>query len=309
LNFDALNLDALNFDIVAIYRNAFVGALAGIGGWLIARVACGPLPAANLSGAAGQGAIIGFSLAVALGLISSQSPRIDRKAWLQTIALHAFAGLVAGALTAVIGLWAYRIFGGLASRTFAWVALGVSLGTLSGMIHSSWASVRRMAYAGLIAGLIGGSSLEAIFVWARSSSIQIDLATTMAGVYGLGLFGGLLCALVRIVDDLLRSAWVLIETGPHAGRSTTLDTHRGLLSIGSGRDCQIQLPGDEAVLLHHAAISREDDRYMVEAIDGVTFAGAASEAPSPIKRTALEDGSEICVGAQRIRFRENRAAQ
>ena len=144
-----------------------------------------------------------------------------------------------------------------------------------------------------------------MFVWARASDIHPGLAITMAGVYGVGLLGGLLCVLYELVDNLLRTAWLLVESGSRAGRSKTLDARSTPVRIGSSPHCEMRFARDAEVERHQATVSHEDEVYVVEAVDGTTFAGPPDEAPAPTTRSALVDGSEILVGTVRLRFREN----
>ena len=271
---------------------------------MLARWACGPFPAGDMPVVITQGAILGVAIAVGISLTSSDAPSTNRKQWMIQLALHALAGLVLGVLSSAVCLLLYRASGGLFGRTLGWMLLTVTIGAASGFIARSRVRATRAAFAGLVAGLIGGSTLEAMFVWFRASEIHPDLAATMAGVYGLGLLGGLFCVLNEIVDDVFRFAWLLIETGPRAGRTETLDTRRGSLLLGSARDCHVRLLDDETIEPHHAAVSRDENTYIVSALDGTTFAGPPDEAPSPTKRAPLEDRGEMSIGTQRIRFRD-----
>jgi hypothetical protein len=297
----------VNFDALAIYRNAFVGAIAAICGWLFSASLLGPFPAADSRIAAAQGAMIGLALAVAIGLTSSDFVWVDQRYWTKHIALHAIAGVLAGVASAWLACGLFPRVGGLILSTFAWVLFCTLIGAASGLIQRSAARSARAALAGLCAGLIGGSTLESLHVWTERSDIQAELATAMSGVYGLGFLGGLWCALDRVVEEVFRTAWLRVETGAGEGRCATLDTRREPLRIGSTRDCHLCLRGDATVAPHHAAVERGDEGYFVEAIDGVTFFGTAGDAPAPVKRGRLVDNSEICVGTQRIRFRENKA--
>ena len=87
---------AVRIYAVAIYRNSFAGAIALICGWLAARWLFGVFPNANSGAAIGQGAVIGMSLALAMGLSSSGRRWTDVAALLPRALVFCVVGVIAG---------------------------------------------------------------------------------------------------------------------------------------------------------------------------------------------------------------------
>ena len=292
----------VKIDAVAIYRNSFAGAIALVCGWLAARSLLGVFPSVNVGLNIGQGAVIGIALALAVGLCSSGLRWTALSKIPPRAAIFCFVGAVCGALASAVRYAIYQSIGGSFALMISWVLMGVAVCVAVAIINKNVGRWPRSLLAGVVGGLVGGSTFEAAYSLFMSSEIRPDLAMAMAGVYGLGLYGALICGLDRLADDYFRTACISLETGRNAGRSTTLDTRKRKLQLGSARDCDVRLIGDKTVAPHHAAIARKEDDYVLEAIDGVTFAGPDGEAPSPAERHVLADGDIICVGIHRIRF-------
>ena len=183
------------------------------------------------------GLLIGGSLGV---FLNAYSPFRDG-AWLKLARAVAW-GAPAAALGGAIGLVAGEVVigvvrGGLLGRALSWAVLGLGIGLGQGLADRSR---QRLVY-GLIGGGLGGFVGGFLFEWLRVAlADRIDLSQAL-GIVILGAGLGLCLALV---EQVLRRAWVQVQSGRQEGRIYLL-AHPPLPpgSGRAGRDRHLRRPG------------------------------------------------------------------
>lgn len=204
------------------------------------------------------------------------------------------AGAMGGAAGLVIG---EMVLGGLRGGTFgravSWAILGLAIGASQGLAYRS----RQRLVFGLIGGGIGGFLGGYSFEWLRERlgnryDLSQGLGVVLLGA-GLGLF-------LAFVEQALRRAWVVVQSGRQEGRAYLLS--QGTSSIGLDERATVGLFGDKTVARRHAQIVSGPTGYVLEPVDGggkIRVNGAASSGP-----VVLADGDRIELGRTQLTFRK-----
>jgi hypothetical protein len=148
---------------------------------------------------------------------------------------------------------------------------------------------------GLIGGTLGGMFFDPIDRFFRSSLFAASSVSRLVGLLAVGLSVGLFVALV---ERLAREAWILVRSGPLAGKAFVL--YRTPTSIGSSPQADIFLYRDEALLPLHALIHRVGQTFELH---------AQGEAPvrvggDAIRSRRLQSGDQILIGKTMLQFEE-----
>src|SRR5438552_2929497 len=217
---------AMRIDGRALYQRCVFGALGGLIGWgLLGMLA--PASSSDLVSAAVNGAIVGLAIGAGCGawdgLFRNRSPR--------RAAVGALIGAGVGAAGGFVGLGIGQLLfdaagAGLVARSIGWAIFGAVVGLTEGIARRSPTKAAYGAYGGFLGGLVGGSAYQWIFeksgFWfARENAGEIGKAV---GLLLLGLFVG---GFIGLVEDLLRSAWLVFTSGRLEGQSRTVDPQRG----------------------------------------------------------------------------------
>jgi hypothetical protein len=222
-------------------------------------------------------------------------------------AIGAGVGAVGGLVGLAAGQLLYAAAGaGLASRAFGWALFGAAIGAAEGIARKSPAKIGYGSYGGFLGGLIGGSLNQWVvekagFWFARENAQAIGAAL---GLLLLGLFVG---GFIGLVEDLLRSAWLMFTSGRLEGQSRTLDPRRPA-RIGRSDAADICLLGDPSMAQNHARLVCDGGVYYVEAADGVVQHGRGPRL-SPVTRQPLLPGDIIAFGSARATFHLGSAQQ
>jgi len=238
------------------------------------------------------GLLIGGSLGV---FLNAYSPLRDG-AWLKlaravswgapAAALGGALGLVAGEV--VIGL----LRGGLLGRALSWSVLGLGIGLGQGLADRSR---DRLVY-GLLGGGLGGFIGGFLFEWLRVALADRADLSQAVGIVILGAGLGLCLALV---EQVLRRAWVQVQSGRQEGRIYLLAHPR--CRLGLDERAEIGIFGDPAVARRHAEIESTPRGYVLhplapQASTRVNGAPVADLHP-------LQDGDRIELGHTLLVFR------
>ena len=181
------------------------------------------------------GLLIGGSLGV---FLNAYGPARDG-AWLK-MARAITWGAPAAAIGGAIGLLAGEVVigllrGGLLGRSLSWAVLGLSIGLGQGLADRS----RERLIYGLIGGGLGGFAGGFLFEWLRSTfSGRTDLSQAV----GIVLLGAGLGLCLALVEQVLRRAWVQVQSGRQEGRIYLLAHPR--CRLGLDERAEIGIFGD-----------------------------------------------------------------
>jgi hypothetical protein len=239
------------------------------------------------------GMLIGGSLGV---FLNAYSPFRDG-AWLKLIravawgapaaALGGAVGLVAGEL--VIGL----LRGGLLGRALSWAVLGVGIGLGQGLADRSR---ERLAY-GLIGGGLGGFVGGFMFEWLR---VAMGDRTNLSQAIGIVILGSGLGLCLALVEQVLRRAWVQVQSGRQEGRIYLLPHPR--CRLGLDERAEIGIFGDPAVARRHAEIEATSGGYVLHHL-AAQASTRINGSPVNDQRT-LKNGDRIELGHTLLVFRQ-----
>ncbi|HEX3315577.1 MAG TPA: FHA domain-containing protein [Gemmataceae bacterium] len=302
-----------------VYYAALIGAWTAMLGWLLGRWLTdrfiGPNDLVSQTGV--RALSLGVTVAFGLGLLDA----LWNLGWrniLQVlgrlavaIVLGGLGGLAGGALAQYLVLWTpqHEIAYGVAGWSLVGLAIGASISAfefLSGRfdpsIRHATGKFLKCMVGGALGGLIGGT--VALFVrdaWLRLfADKQADLLWTPSalGFVALGLFIGLLVALVQVV---LKDAWIRVERGFRPGREMILSKNK--IVIGRAESSDIAMFGDPAVEMTHAVLFHHGSEYAVQ--DAGSKAGTFVNDMRISERTVLHSGDLIRVGQNVMRFSES----
>jgi hypothetical protein len=239
------------------------------------------------------GALIGGSLGLFLNgygpFRDGSWPRLAR-----AVTLSVPAAAVGGALGLLTGEMVIGILkGGLFGRALSWSVLGLGIGLGQGLADRSR---QRLVY-GLIGGGLGGFLGGFSFEWLRVAfGNRYDLSQAL-GIVVLGAGLGLCLALV---EQVLRRAWIQIQSGRQEGRIYLLGRARSRL--GLDEHAEIGIFGDPAIDRQHAEIEATPGGYLLhhKATKGPTRVNG-----QPLASTRkLQDGDRIELGRTWLLFRQ-----
>jgi type III secretion system (T3SS) inner membrane Yop/YscD-like protein len=239
------------------------------------------------------GLLIGGSLGV---FLNAYGPARDG-AWLK-MARAVTWGAPAAAIGGAVGLLAGEVVigllrGGLLGRALSWAVLGLGIGLGQGLADRSR---ERLVY-GLIGGGLGGFAGGFLFEWLRSTLSDRAGVSQAVGIVLLGAGLGLCLALV---EQVLRRAWVQVQSGRQEGRIYLLAHPR--CRLGLDERAEIGIFGDPAVARRHAEIESTARGYVLHhlAAQGTTRINGGSVGAERL----LQDGDRIELGHTLLVFRQ-----
>lgn len=291
----------MHIDWVGLHQRSLLGGLGGLFGWGL-LVLLVPVDLSNLIRAALTGAFVGLCLGGTCGAWQG----IFRDHSLSRTASGVLQGAMVGALGGLLGLFFGEIVysladGGLIPRVIGWALFGALVGVSEGVAKRSRQKVLYGAFGGLLGGLIGGSTYEFLGLqlpyWLQ---LGRDFGGAAASMIGLILLGLIIGAMIGLVEDLLRSAWLTFLSGRLEGRTHTLDSRAQCL-LGRSELADVCLLGYPHLATRHARVTFRDKQFFIEPVDGVVLAGP----PGNVQQTSghpLSPGDCIQLGDLRATF-------
>ena len=147
---------------------------------------------------------------------------------------------------------------------------------------------------------MGGSTYEWLYGMCRIV-LPRHLSQAVGGAIGLVLLGLFVGAMIGLVEDLLRAAWLLFLNGRLEGQTRTLDPLKQITMIGRSELSEVCIMGDPGISSRHAKIVSEGGEFVLEPVEGQVQLDRAGTR-LPITRELLKTGDVMLIGAQRIRF-------
>ncbi len=239
------------------------------------------------------GLLIGGSLGV---FLNAYSPFRDG-AWLKLARAVAW-GVPAAALGGAIGLVAGEFVigvmrGGLFGRALSWAVLGLGIGLGQGLADRSR---QRLVY-GLIGGGLGGFVGGFLFEWLR---VALADRLDMSQALGIVILGAGLGLCLALVEQVLRRAWIQVQSGRQEGRIYLLAQRR--CRLGLDERAEIGIFGDPAVARQHAEIEAAPDGYVLHHL--ADRASTRVNGTPVAKHQSLKDGDRIELGHTLLIFRQ-----
>jgi hypothetical protein len=183
---------------------------------------------------------------------------------------------------------------GLVARMFAWAVFGGILGAGLGF---------RGGQQKIVNGLIGGAAGGAV----GGLLFQVLQAITDGG-FGGRLFGFIATGIgvglgIGIVEHLRREAWLVVTSGPMAGKELIL--YKPTTTVGSSPKCDIVLVKDHEIGPEHLRLQR-DERGAVHASSPAGLPVAVNGVATTSAR--LSSGDVIGLGGTQLTYQERAMA-
>jgi hypothetical protein len=270
----------LLFPIVAASVGLFLGSAEGI--------ICRNFPRALKSGAVGLGVgfVGGLIALIPTGIVFSIMKEIAFSLWQNPQPNMMPTGLAL--LVLMMG------------RAAAWCIVAIPAGMGQGIALGERKVILNGVVGAVLGGLVGGLLFDPISLVLVSSDGQ----ATYSRAVGFAAIGASVGLFVGLVEGWTKTAWLLMQKGPLAGKQFIL--YRDTTVLGSSPKADIYLFKDDAIEPRHALITNRAGRFEIEDCntpDGTYVNGI------PVTRTVLGDGDQIVLGKTVLEFSMKEAAR
>jgi hypothetical protein len=178
-------------------------------------------------------------------------------------------------------------------RAVAWSIVAIPAGMGQGIALLERKVVINGVVGALLGGLVGGLLFDPITLILTTADGQA-LYSRGVGFAAIGCFVGLF---VGLVEGWTKTAWLLMQKGPLAGKQFIL--YKDTSVLGSSPKADIYLFKDDAIEPRHALIINRAGRFEIEDCntpDGTYLNGI------PVTRAKLNDGDQIVMGKTVLEF-------
>lgn len=178
-------------------------------------------------------------------------------------------------------------------RGAAWSIAAIPAGIGQGLALRERKVILNGLVGAVLGGLVGGLLFDPISLVLTTSDGQATYSRAV-GFGAIGLFVGLF---VGLVEGWTKTAWLLMQQGPLAGKQFIL--FRDSTVLGSSPKADVYLFKDDAIEPRHAVITNRAGRFEIEDCqtpDGTYVNGI------PISRQVLSDGDQIVLGKTVLEF-------
>jgi hypothetical protein len=184
-------------------------------------------------------------------------------------------------------------------RAMAWSVAAIPAGMGQGIALGERKVILNGVVGAMLGGLVGGLLFDPISFVLTTADGQATYSRAV-GFAAIGAFVGLF---VGLVEGWTKTAWLLMQKGPLAGKQFIL--YRDTTALGSSPKADVYLFKDDAIEPRHATITNRAGRFEIEDCgtpDGTYVNGI------PIMHTRLNDGDQIVMGKTVLEFsmRESR---
>lgn len=304
----------------ALWKTVGIGALAGVAAFVLGEAVNGAVDrpgAGSLTHtlAVSSAWVAALGLAMGVVLLAWENVSSLRGQWFRDMApgapLFAFLGLASGAAAQILyslgmavvlanqfgsGGGGFEMSGSVllaASliRGFGWALLGAGVGASIGILRGDRGQISRGALGGSIGGFLGGALFNFIAVAAGQNTP--DAVPRFVGVVLLGAFLG---GATRLVQETLKSAWLLgISTGPYEGKEYPLGKAR--LTVGRANTCDLSLFRDETLTPMMGALVFQNGAWWWQG-ETISVNGV------PLSNAPLAPGARLQIGQTLFRFND-----
>ena len=178
-------------------------------------------------------------------------------------------------------------------RAAAWSVASIPAGLGQGIALREKKVLINGVVGGLLGGLVGGLLFDPISLVFTSADGEAALSRAV-GFTCIGLAVGLF---VGLVEGWTKTAWLLMQKGPLAGKQFVM--YRDTTVLGSSPKADIYLFKDDAIEPRHALIQNRGGRFEIEDCntpDGTYVNGI------PVVRQVLQSGDQIVLGKTVLEF-------
>lgn len=303
----------MRIDVLGLYQKSLLGGLGGLLGWglmtVFVHISTGSTVRLYFKDML-TGALIGLALGACTGAWDGLFRARSLRQALAGARVGALLGLGGGLVGLVVGEVIFSVAGGgLLPRAVGWGLFGALIGTNEGVAKRMPQKTLFGAYGGLLGGLIGGSTYECTASLLQWVGFGRNFAIALGGALGLVLLGLCVGLMVGLVEDLLRTAWLLFTSGRFEGQTRTLDPRKPATLIGRSELADICILADPAVVAEHARLAWADGGFVVEALGGEVRVKPSSGGDfRPVQRHVLAPGDLLQIGSSRARYQTGGAA-
>jgi hypothetical protein len=178
-------------------------------------------------------------------------------------------------------------------RAAAWSIAAIPAGMGQGIALRERKVVINGVVGAVLGGLVGGLLFDPIYFLLTTADGQAVWSRAV-GFAMIGCFVGLF---VGLVEGWTKTAWLLMQKGPLAGKQFIL--FRDTTVLGSSPKADVYLFKDDAIEPRHALVINRGGRFEIEDCntpDGTYVNGI------PVSRTRLSDGDHIVLGKTVLEF-------
>lgn len=178
-------------------------------------------------------------------------------------------------------------------RATAWSIVAIPAGIGQGIALRERKVIINGLVGAVLGGLVGGLLFDPISLILITADGKATYSRAV-GFAAIGLFVGLF---VGLVEGWTKTAWLLMQKGPLAGKQFIL--FRDTTVLGSSPKADIYLFKDDAIEPRHALITNRAGRFEIEdcnSPDGTYVNGI------PISRTVLQNGDQVVLGKTALEF-------
>lgn len=226
--------------------------------------------------------------------------------------LFAFLGLASGALAQIIysigmafvlvnarpsangELGGSTLLAASLIRGLGWAFFGAGIGLSIGVLRGDKGQMLRGGLGGAIGGFIGGLGFN--FITLMLGGNNPGTSDVLPRAIGVILLGAFLGGALRLVGEVLKSAWLLgISTGPNEGKEYPLGKAR--VSVGRAGNCDLSLFRDEALSPQVGALVFQNGVWWWQG-EAIPINGI------PQSNARLEPGARLQIGQTLFRFND-----
>ncbi|QDT41695.1 Glycogen accumulation regulator GarA [Gimesia alba] len=178
-------------------------------------------------------------------------------------------------------------------RAAAWSIVSIPAGIGQGIALKEKKVIINGLVGAVLGGLIGGLLFDPISLVLTSEDGQATYSRAV-GLTTIGIFVGLF---IGLVEGWTKTAWVLMQKGPLAGKQFII--YKDTTVLGSSPKADIYLFKDDAIEPRHALIINRGGRFEIEDCstpDGTYVNGI------PISASTLHDKDQIVLGKTVLEF-------
>lgn len=178
-------------------------------------------------------------------------------------------------------------------RAAAWSIAAIPAGMGQGLALRERKVVLNGMVGAVLGGLVGGLLFDPISLILTTADGQATYSRAV-GFAAIGCFVGLF---VGLVEGWTKTAWLLMQKGPLAGKQFIL--YKDTTVLGSSPKADIYLFKDDAIEPRHALVTNRAGRFEIEDCgtpDGTYVNGI------PITRARLNDCDQIVLGKTVLEF-------
>ncbi|HUG91473.1 MAG TPA: FHA domain-containing protein [Planctomycetaceae bacterium] len=178
-------------------------------------------------------------------------------------------------------------------RGMAWAVASIPAGLGQGIALKDKKVVLNGLVGAVLGGLLGGILFDPIYALLSTDRLEADLSRAV-GFTVIGLLVGLF---VGLVEGWTKTAWLLMQKGPLAGKQFVI--YRDTTVLGSSPRADIYLFKDDAIEPRHALLHNRGGRFEIEDLDtpdGTYVNGV------PVHRQLLHHGDQIILGKTVLEF-------